>query len=187
MAQRADIVLEAAPQCTDPDIVFVVIGAGSERETLAARQAELKLPNFRLIEKQSKKMLPYFLELSDVCIVHLRDAPLFRTVIPSKIFEAMVMRKPIVLGVRGEASEIVEEAGAGLSVAPDDADALLNAVKRLRNDKELYRTLADNGFNYVRLHHDRKKMARRYWTLIRNIADGTPPSETAQQADYQLD
>lgn len=178
MAHRADILLEAARQCSDPNIVFIVMGAGAERENIAAMQAELNLSNFRLIEKQPKEMVPYFLEVSDVCVVHLKDAPLFRTVIPSKIFEAMVARKPIALGIRGETSEIVEEAGAGIQFTPEDASALLEVIVRLRHDKKLYESIALSGFNYVRLYHDRKKIARRYWELLQHVVAGKPILES---------
>jgi glycosyltransferase involved in cell wall biosynthesis len=169
MAHRADILLDAAQRCTDPDVLFVVMGAGAELESIAARQAELKLTNFKLIEKQPKHLVRYFLELSHICVVHLRDSPLFETVIPSKIFEAMIARKPIVLGVRGESCEIVERAGAGIPITPEDSDSLLEAIERLRRDKTLYESLADNGYNYVRHNHDRKALAQQYWVLLEKV------------------
>jgi colanic acid biosynthesis glycosyl transferase WcaI len=172
MAHGAEILLEAAQRCADPNIVFVVMGTGSQREFIAARQADLGLTNFRLIEKQPKKMMPYFLEVSDVCVVHLRDVPLFRTVLPSKIFEAMATRTPIALGIRGEACEIVEESGAGIPFLPEDADALLKTVMQLRRDPRRYEEMASKGFSYVRQFHDRKKIAQSYWTLLRTVAEG---------------
>lgn len=186
MAHRADIMLEAAEQCSDPEIVFMVMGAGAERESLAARQAKLQLSNFRLIEKQPKSLVPYFLELTDACVVHLRDSPLFRTVIPSKIFEAMVARRPIVLGIRGETAEIVEEAGAGICVEPEDAAAVVEAVARLRRNRDEYRSMADSGFKYVFENHDRKRLANRYWNLLAQVADGKLlGSDAPNTIDYQ--
>lgn len=170
MAHRADILIEAASRCNNSGIVFMAVGAGAERNKIAQRQGELKLENFRLIEKQPRELVPYFLQVSDVCIIHLKDAPLFRTVIPSKIFEAMVMRKPIALGIRGEASEIVEAASAGICFAPEDADGLVDAVTTLRYDRLLYERLAQSGYEYTRLHHDRKEMARQYWDLLERTA-----------------
>jgi glycosyltransferase involved in cell wall biosynthesis len=170
MAHGVEILLQAAQQCVDPDVVFMVIGTGAERESIAARQAKLGLKNFRLIEKQPKKMVPYFLGVSDVCVVHLRDVPLFRTVLPSKIFEAMATRTPIALGIRGEAREIVEEAGAGIPFIPDSAEALLDTVMKLRNDRQLCLEMASNGHSYVQWYHDRKKIAQSYWTLLEEIA-----------------
>src|SRR5262249_39774489 len=100
MAHRADVLLKAAQRCNDPEVMYVVIGTGAERQRLEAQSQRLNLPNFRLIDKQPKHLMPYFLALSNACVVHLKNAPLFDTVVPSKIFEAMIMRKPIIIGVQ---------------------------------------------------------------------------------------
>lgn len=169
MAHGAQILLEAAERCADPSIVFIIMGAGSSRDSIVARHNELGLKNVRLIEKHPKKMVRYFLEVADVCVVHLRDVSLFQTVLPSKIFEAMATRTPIALGIRGEAQEIIEESGAGIPFVPEDANSLLETVLQLRGDATLYEQMATSGYNYVRSHHDRKKIARTYWTLLQEV------------------
>ena len=179
MAHGVEVMLEAAQRCADPDVVFMVVGTGAEREKLVARQAELQLPNLRIVEKQPKQLVPYLLALSDVSVVHLKDSPLFRTVIPSKIFEAMAMKKPIVLGVEGETREIIEEAGAGIPIRPEDAGALVEAVTRLRNDRALYERMGESGLAYVRRHHDRRDLAERYWEILENVRPGTYTREPA--------
>ncbi len=176
MAHRADILLEAARRCPDPSVAFMVVGGGGERAALDARQAELGLTNFRLVEKQPKQMVPCLLGVSDVCVVHLRDTPLFRTVIPSKIFEAMITGTPIALGVRGEAREIVEESGAGIPFTPDDADELLAAVMRLKADAELRREMARRGREFVLKQHNREELALRYWALLRQVCGEPSPA-----------
>lgn len=180
MAHRADILLEAAQRSTDPDIVFAVMGTGAEREALAARAAELNLPNFRLLDKQPRAVAQAFLAAADVSVVHLRDTPVFRTVLPSKLFDAMMLKKPIVLGVQGEARELVEESGGGLCVPSEDAGALVAAVEQLKADPALYAQLGERGNAYVRAHHDRKDLARRYWRILEEVAAGrTPAPESA--------
>ncbi|MBF0276390.1 MAG: glycosyltransferase family 4 protein [SAR324 cluster bacterium] len=174
MAHRADILLEAAKCCSDPNLVFIVVGTGAERESLAQKQAQLQVPNFRLIDKQPKEMIPYFLQITDVSVVHLKDTPLFQKVIPSKMFESMVMRKPIVLGVKGEARQILEEAQAGIAVEPENAQALADAVAKLSKDKTLYQALGNNGFTHVAQHYDRKKIAKNYWNSLEKFLESAP-------------
>jgi glycosyltransferase involved in cell wall biosynthesis len=170
MAHRADILLEAARRCDDPDIVFMVVGTGAKKDELAARQAELELDNFRLVDKVPKEQVPYLLALTDTSVVHLRDDPLFETVIPSKIFEAMATGTPIVLGVRGESRRIVETAEAGLPIPPEDPDALAEAVRHLEEHPELHAEMAENAYRHVRAHYDRKGLAREYAALLERIA-----------------
>jgi glycosyltransferase involved in cell wall biosynthesis len=169
MAHRADVLFEAAQRCEREDVVFMVVGGGAVREQLEERQADAQLPNFRLVEKQPKDKVPYFLGVSDVSVVHLKNSPLFETVIPSKIFESMAAGNPIVHGVRGESKELIEEAGAGIPVPPEDADAIVEAVTRLKDDTTLYQQMSRSAREYVRKNHDRSGLARRYWALLETV------------------
>jgi len=173
MAHRADVLLEAAERCDDLDIVFMVVGTGAKRDELKARQEEKQLDKFRLVDKVPKETVPYLLALSDVSVVHLRDNPLFETVIPSKIFEAMITRTPIVLGVRGESRQIIEEAGAGIPVPPEDPDALMEAVCRLKENPSLREEMAENAHEHVQAYYDRRTLARKYAALLRGVGTGT--------------
>ena len=174
MAHRADVLLKAAQRCEDPDIVFMVVGTGAKRDELAARQEEEQLDNFRLVDKVPKETVPYLLALTDTGVVHLRDNPLFETVIPSKIFEAMATRTPIVLGVRGEARQIVEEAGAGIPIPPEDPEALVEAVRRLKEHPALHEEMAENAYDHVRAYYDRTGLARNYAALLERVAEASP-------------
>ena len=176
LAQRADVMLEAAARCEDPDIVFMVVGTGAAWDTLKAQQEALQLDNVRLVEKVPKETVPYLLDLSDASVVHLRDTPLFETVIPSKMFEAMATGTPVVLGVRGEARDIMETAGAGLSVPPEAPEALVEAVQRLKASPSLQEDLAANGQRHVRAHYDRQALARRYASLLGRVASSPTPA-----------
>ncbi|MDX1545975.1 MAG: glycosyltransferase family 4 protein [Rhodothermales bacterium] len=170
MAHRADVLLEAARRCPDPDVVFMVVGTGAERAALEARQAALGLPNFRLLGKVPKDEVRYLMALTDVSAVHLKASPLFKTVIPSKIFEAMASRTPIVLGVEGETKEILAEAGAGIPIEPENAGALVEAVLRLKREPALYARMAQSGYQHVHTHYDRSRLARRYAALLEQVA-----------------
>lgn len=168
-AHRADVLYEAAREADD-GLVFMVAGPGSEWERLARRQAESPVENFRLLEKQPRSRVSALLAASDVSVVHLKDRPLFRTVIPSKIFEAMAAGNPVVLGVRGEAAELLESTGAGIAVSPESPGELLDAVRRLRGDPELYRRLSENGRCAVRERFDRVRLAEDYWEYLVRVA-----------------
>jgi glycosyltransferase involved in cell wall biosynthesis len=172
MAHRADVLLEAALQCDEPDVVFLVVGAGAQRQALEERYDNVRAPNFRLLDKVPKDDVPYLLALSDVSVVHLRDSDLFKTVIPSKIFEAMATRTPIVLGVRGETRAIIDEAEAGVFVPPEDAEALADAVVRLKRNPDRHTELAQNAYEYVHAHFDRTDLAREYAALLSDVAAG---------------
>ena len=120
--------------------------------------------------------IPAFVASSDACLVHLRKTDLFTSVMPSKIFEAAGMAKPIILGVGGFAREVVERAGAGLVMTPDDENELVDAVLRLKADPALRRSLGESGERWVRANCDRGALAARYLEILENVAAGRTPS-----------
>lgn len=139
-----------------------------------AEAGSLNLPNFMLLEKQPRNRIRLYYEISDVSIVHLADRPAdrpaFRRVIPSKMFEAMSLGIPVVLGVRGQAAQIIEESGAGTTVSPDSPEELRAAVLKLKDDERARLKMGRNGQSYVRSNYDRRAIAHRYWMLLQRVA-----------------
>lgn len=146
MAHSLENVLSAAELVRDSDITFLFVGAGAARSRLVEEADKRGLHNVRFIPSQPKEMMPALWSVCDVALVHLRNTPLFRTVIPSKIFEAMAMGLPILLmAPEGIASSIVGCEGAGMCLAPEDPEALAEAVVLLNNDRGLLHNLADRS------------------------------------------
>lgn len=170
MAHGIEVLLEVARRCADPDVMFLIVGAGAEWQKLRDAADVEGLGNVRVVEKQPRQRIRLFYAASNVSIVHLKDRPAFRKVIPSKMFESMAMRRPVVLGVRGQAQEILEAAGAGIAVKPGDADELLAAVLQLKGDSKLRERLGDAGAAHVQENYDRRVIARRYWALLQSVA-----------------
>jgi glycosyltransferase involved in cell wall biosynthesis len=167
MAHGLETVLEAAARLREhPHIAFLLVGDGAERRRLLAMRDQQGLGNVTMLEQQPKECMPQIWALSDASLVLLRKLPLFETVIPSKIFESMAMRKPIILGVNGEAREIVTEAQAGLVVEPENSASLAAAVLQLAQDPVLTRRLGENGRRHVAAHFDRRVLARRFESVL---------------------
>jgi colanic acid biosynthesis glycosyl transferase WcaI len=91
-------------------------------------------------------------------------------VIPSKIFEAMAMERPIIMGVKGESAEIVETAAAGIAMEPGDPHALLACVTQLKDDSGLYRRLAECGRSFVLREFSRDTFAADYEELLCRVS-----------------
>jgi glycosyltransferase involved in cell wall biosynthesis len=171
LAHGLDTILEAANLLRENDkIGFLLVGDGADRRRLLATRNEMQLTNVVMLDLQSRDRMPAIWSATDASLIVLRDKPVFRTVIPSKMFETMAMKKPIVLGVAGESQQILEEAGAGLCIRPEDAHALAEAISKLSADPDLARRLGENGHRYVRQHHDRLALAKFFHSLLRNLA-----------------
>lgn len=135
MAHSLDTLLAAAVRLRDdPRIAFLMVGDGAERARLEEARRTKNLSNVLILGQRPKHDMPAIWTATDASLIHLRRNDLFRKVIPSKMFEAMAMRRPIILGVEGEACDLLETAGAGIPIPPEDDGALAQAI----------RTLADN-------------------------------------------
>lgn len=147
MAHALDNVLAAAKQLAHRDDVhFLFVGDGAARPKLLEEAAELGLDNVTLHPPLPKERMRDVWSLCDVALVHLRDTPLFETVIPSKMFEAMGMGVPILIACpEGEATGIVHDTGSGVVVAPEDPTALAGAVARLADDSDHLNELGLTG------------------------------------------
>jgi glycosyltransferase involved in cell wall biosynthesis len=167
MAHGLDTVLDAAALLRDdPRIAFLLVGDGAERAGLAERAREMGLDNIRIVGQLPKRDMPAVWSATDVSLILLRKRETFTKVLPSKMFEAMAMARPIVLGVEGEAAALLGAAESGLAVEPENAEALATAVRRLAADAELRARLGANGAEHVRRHYDRAALALRYIDVL---------------------
>lgn len=114
-----------------PEIQLTLIGEGVERDRIAGLIAELGTDNVKLRPSVPQDLIGDVFAAADVLVVHLLDDPLFEITIPGKTQFYMAMGKPILIGVRGEAAQIVTEAGAGIAVAPQNIDAMAHAMMQL--------------------------------------------------------
>ena len=168
MAHDIGTVLDAARLLgrERPRLRFVIIGDGAEREALAARARAEGLDNVTFTGLVPRAEIPDYLAASDVSLVTLKPSDLFKTVLPSKMFESMAAARAIVLAVDGEARQVLERAGAGLAVAPGNAAALAGAVRRLAADPELRHTLGAAGARFVERNFSRRTWAHRYLHVL---------------------
>lgn len=127
------------------EVRFLLLGEGAAKAALMKRVAEERLSNMIFIDSVPKEDVPRYWALLDASVVHLKNSPLFTTVIPSKIFEAMAMGIPLLHGVQGESAAIVEREQAGICFEPENAAALEQAILRLMHERDLLEGLKRNG------------------------------------------
>ena len=170
LAQGLSVVLDAARLVRDPRVVFLLVGDGVEKRALEARAAADGIENVRFLPSRPREEMPRVLNLALATLVPLRRLPLFRGALPSKMFEAMACGKPIVLAVWGEAADLVERAGCGIVVEPEDAPAIAAAVDRLAADPGLAAELGLAGRRLALERFDRELLAERCLELLRLAA-----------------
>ena len=146
MAHALETLLEAAdhlravPEAAH--IRILLLGDGASKKALKAKAAAMGLDSVLFLDSVAKDQVGRYWSLLDVSVIHLKDAELFATVIPSKLFEGMAMGVPVLHGVRGESAMIVEREGVGLTFEPENAEALADALLMLATDEDRRRALA---------------------------------------------
>lgn len=171
MAHSLITLVDAAEKVKNSDIKFVIVGSGAERGKLEKEIADRNLKNIIITQLQPKAEIPSIIHNLDLFCVHLKKNDLFKTVIPSKIFEGMIMKKPILMGVEGEARDIIEDANCGLFFEPENSDDLVEKVLTLRDTIKLKDELGENGYNYVVDNFDRKKIASEYFEILEGVVE----------------
>ena len=144
MAHGLINVLDVAETLNDQsNILFLFVGAGAERNNLINVARDRGLKNVIFKPAQPKSAMPDIWSICDVALVHLKNSPAFSEVLPSKIFEAMAMGKPVLLvSPKGEASELVKELGFGCWVDASNSKQLAEAVQKLFVDEKLMERLS---------------------------------------------
>jgi len=132
-AQDLGVVLDAAALLKEeaPQVRFILVGDGVEAAELADAARARALDNVTFPGRLPTDAMPGVFAAADALLVHLRNEPVFAITIPSKTQAYLQAGKPILMGVPGDAAELVTEAGAGLAFEPGNPAALAAAVRRL--------------------------------------------------------
>lgn len=160
-AQGLEVILKAANLIRENNkIKFILQGSGPELAMLLELKKTLNLNNVHFLEPVSKREMPAILKSIDVALVPLKNLPLFQGAIPSKVFEALAMEIPLLLGVDGEARKhFIEKGNAGLFFQPENAEDLAKQALFMAENPEKRLEMGKNARIYVCEHFDRNKIA----------------------------
>jgi glycosyltransferase involved in cell wall biosynthesis len=160
-------VLDAA--AAQPDVTYLLVGDGADRQRLLTERDRRKLHNVVMRPSVERSAVPGLYAAADVCLVPLRDVPIFDTFVPSKLFEMLAAGRPVIGAVRGEARDILSRSGGALLVDPERGDQLALAVERLRVDPALRAELGRKGRAFAVQQYDRDTLAARYLDLLHDV------------------
>lgn len=171
-AQALDVVLDAAETLADDRrIKFVLVGGGIDSERLRAERDRRGLGNVELLARRPPEEIGEILALGDGLLVHLRDDPLFRITIPSKTQAYLRAARPVLMGVRGDAADMVEQAGAGIAFEPENAEDLVRAVLQLASMSDGERSaMGERGAQYYEQNLALERGVTRFETLLTSVA-----------------
>ena len=154
-AQALKTVLDTAVLLVEkaPSVRFVIFGDGVELSDLKAEAKRLSLPNLNFEARVPPSHVDRALAEADALLVHLKDHPLFRITTPGKTQAYLHAGRPILMGVRGDAADLIQRAKAGIVFSPEDppamAAAILTMIAMSTDERE---ALGASGARYYREH-----------------------------------
>jgi glycosyltransferase involved in cell wall biosynthesis len=156
---------------TLPNAMFLLIGEGAEKERIVQLAAARGITNVQFFGQQPRETIPAYVSAADLCLVMLKKTELFKTVIPTKLLEYMACERPVIVAVDGQARQIVEEAGAGVFVEPENSKALVKTILDLAEAPEHRRQMGASGRQYIVNKLSREKTAQDYITVLESLRE----------------
>ncbi len=167
MAHGLNIILDSSTILKD--VIFLVIGEGAQKKSLIEKAKIKKIKNVKFIDNMSWQEIVNINQVIDLHLVHLKKNKEFEKVIPSKIFESMALKKPVLMGVEGEARKILNKAKCSLNIIPEDSNSLVSAVNKIKNNKLKMIEMGNNGYEFLINHFSRKKLSIKMINYVEKI------------------
>ena len=172
MAHKLDFILQCAKGMEGRNNYhFLFLGSGAEKRNLLDLKEKLDLKNVTMLDPVSKLEVKRYISILDIALINLRKSEVFTTVIPSKIFENAGMEIPILMGVNGEAREIIESYHAGVYFEPESETEFCEKLDLLLTDENLYNECKE-GCKKLSLDFDRNLLANKMLQIITQINSG---------------
>ncbi len=170
-ANRVGQLLDVAEkiQATHPDIRIMLVGDGMEKPGIVEDAKKRRLDNVIFVDSVAKNRVKDYINASDICTAVLMKNDTFKTVYPNKVFDYMSCKRPIIVAIDGVARKLVEGSGAGLFAEPENADAMISAILKLKDDPQLAEEMGQNGLSLAEQKYNRKAFARDYLQVLESL------------------
>ena len=167
MAHKLDFILDCW-KTVDDSFHLLFIGDGAEKEKLVAKAEQEEIKGVTFLPSVLKDEVPKYLSIIDIALVPLKKSELFKTVIPSKIFENAAMGIPILLGVEGESKDLIESYEAGLAFAPENENDFIIKLQMLYQEESSLEKYKE-GCKVLAQDFDRKKLANEMLEYLNHL------------------
>ncbi|WPC06779.1 glycosyltransferase family 4 protein [Pseudomonas benzenivorans] len=168
-AQSLKSVISAFSRCVEKSVCLAIIGSGVEKDELVAHAQSIGANNVFFLGYVSPQKVIKYLTQADVLVVHLKDEPLFKITIPSKIQAYLNSRKPLLMAVGGEANQIVNEARAGVCAEPDNISSIELAIAEMLDKKDAWQEMGESGRCFYETEMSQRKGVVKIVSALRQL------------------
>jgi glycosyltransferase involved in cell wall biosynthesis len=160
LAQDLEVLVRASKLAGADVVQTTIVGDGADAERLRGVIAAQRIDNVELLGPVAAARVPGLYAAADAAAVLLRELPIFTGALPTKLLEAMAAASPVILAARGESAQLVDNAGAGLVVAPGSVTALADGIRALAADPAGRLRLGRAGRAYADAHFGADRAAQ---------------------------
>ena len=169
VANHLEQVLDAGEALSDTNVLFLLIGQGMEKDRLIKLAKERKISNVRFLDSVPKAEVFCYILASEMGASVLKRVDTFKTVYSNKTFDYMSCKKPILMAIDGVSRELLEDAGAGSYVEPENISEYNRVIRLYLNDPDRLKREGESGYRYAKENFDREVLANKYIGHIASI------------------
>ena len=170
VANHLEQVLDAGEALKDTNVLFLLIGQGMEKARLVKMAEDRKVPNVRFLDSVPKAEVFRYILASEMGASVLKRVDTFKTVYSNKTFDYMSCKKPILMAIDGVSRELVEDAGAGVYVEPENTGEYNRIIREYLKDPERLKREGESGYRFAKENFDREILAKKYITQISAVS-----------------
>lgn len=170
-AQNLEVIINAAKRLeATPEIQFVIVGNGADKDYYINRTKTLHLNNIHFFPLQPYSDVSMVYSLGDVSVVSCK-AGVGSTALPSKTYSIMATETPIIAcyDYNSSLTNLISDSQCGYNVLPNDDAELAKYIEKLLKNPELAKELGDNGYKYLINHFIKKTAINRYNEYLKEI------------------
>lgn len=169
VANHLEQVLDAGDALKDTNVLFLLIGQGMEKARVMKMAEDRNITNVRFLDSVPKAEVFRYILASEMGASILKKVDTFKTVYSNKTFDYMSCKKPILMAIDGVSRELVEEAGAGTYVEPENAAEYSRIIREYLANPERLKTEGESGYRYAKENFDRELLAKKYIEYISKV------------------
>jgi len=169
VANYLEQLLDAGDALADTNVLFLLIGQGMEKDKLKKMAADRNITNVRFLDSVPKAEVFRYILASEMGASVLKKVDTFKTVYSNKTFDYMSCKRPILMAIDGVSRELVEAAGAGTYVEPENISEYNRVIRSYLNDPERLVREGESGYKFARENFDREVLAQKYLDHIASI------------------
>jgi len=169
--RRLDIIIKAFLKIENKKNKLIMVGEGNDIDRLKKITKELSIKNIIFTGRVPYSEMPNFIAASDICLCPVPPISIYKISSPTKLFEYMIMKKPIITNIEiPEQKNVIEKSKSGILVDFQE-QKFADAINKLLKTKKERKKLGENGYKWVIQNRTYEKMAKniekKYLKLIK--------------------